>query len=434
MSIANFPAALQPIIQQGFLSRKFRKGLESRLGFREVAERKVFPNRVGQTITDTVRGLKAPITTPTSAAANTGLDNGIAPSSFAVEQFSMGIDQYDDSIDLNMVAAGVAIASQFVENSYVNGMQAKQSLDRLARNNLYFGTTSVGVLDVGGYLGGNTRVIDTLGAPATTVHVDDIRGFTNIIGPLGVVTAVSFGTPSVVAINGTAYTLVGVVPDGAGANVSTAPNGMSGVLNFTANVAVADATLNNPVVVSTAPVVLRPNNRKTTAALVAGDTLSMQVILKAVAQLRSNGVPAINGLYNCYLDEMQLLSLFADPQFQVLFRGAYDSKEFRQGEVFELLGVRYITTNEAPQQASLGAGSIHRAIICGKGALIEGDYENIGHSDIPDGDKALMEMVDGVCMVTREPLDRLKQIIAQSWYWIGGFALPSERSSDLMYY
>jgi len=34
--------------------------------------------------------------------------------------------------------------------------------------------------------------------------------------------------------------------------------------------------------------------------------------------------------------------------------------------------------------------------------------------------------VDGVAMVTREPLDRLQQIIAQSWYWIGGFCAPSD--------
>jgi len=33
-------------------------------------------------------------------------------------------------------------------------------------------------------------------------------------------------------------------------------------------------------------------------------------------------------------------------------------------------------------------------------------------------------------MVTREPLDRLKQIIAQSWYWIGGFALPTDVTAD----
>jgi hypothetical protein len=32
-------------------------------------------------------------------------------------------------------------------------------------------------------------------------------------------------------------------------------------------------------------------------------------------------------------------------------------------------------------------------------------------------------------MVTREPIDRLQQIIAQSWYWIGGFCAPSDTTT-----
>jgi hypothetical protein len=39
---------------------------------------------------------------------------------------------------------------------------------------------------------------------------------------------------------------------------------------------------------------------------------------------------------------------------------------------------------------------------------------------------SIVSMIDDVCMVTREPLDRLQQIIAQSWYWIGGFCVPSD--------
>ena len=36
MGIQNFPAALQPIIQQGFLEREFQQALRSRLGYRAV--------------------------------------------------------------------------------------------------------------------------------------------------------------------------------------------------------------------------------------------------------------------------------------------------------------------------------------------------------------------------------------------------------------
>ena len=31
--------------------------------------------------------------------------------------------------------------------------------------------------------------------------------------------------------------------------------------------------------------------------------------------------------------------------------------------------------------------------------------------------------------LTREAIDRLQQIIAQSWYWIGGFCAPSDTTT-----
>ena len=39
-------------------------------------------------------------------------------------------------------------------------------------------------------------------------------------------------------------------------------------------------------------------------------------------------------------------------------------------------------------------------------------------------------MIDNIAMVTREPLDRLQQIIAQSWYWIGGFCAPTDVTTN----
>jgi hypothetical protein len=42
---------------------------------------------------------------------------------------------------------------------------------------------------------------------------------------------------------------------------------------------------------------------------------------------------------------------------------------------------------------------------------------------------SIVTIVDDVAMVTREPIDRLQQIIAQSWYWIGGFCAPSDTTT-----
>lgn len=415
MGIQAFPAALQPIIQQGFLEREFQTGLRSRLGFRSIADREEFPNKIGETVTKTRRGLKAPVTAPLNPSKNTNLDNGLAPSGWTVEQYTLSIDMYGDTIDLNMVTQGVGIAKQFMANAQVNGVQAMQSLDRLARNALY-----------SGYLGGNTRVRTTLGAPGTTVAVDDIRGFQHVMVN-GVMVPVSSAHPITVVIGGESYSVVGVVADGT--NVSSAPGGISGTIMTSANVTVADGTGGNAIIASVAPVVIRAGGQKSSAGITDMDTLRMQDCLTAVATLRSNNVPTTEGgLYNCYLDDKQLLGLFRDDDFKLLYRGAYGSETYKTGQVIELLGLRFIPTNEAPQQ-TLGGVAIHRAVICGQGALVEGDYASTGYSDVGESD-SLRVMVDDVCMVTREPLDRLQQIIAQSWYWIGGFCLPTDVTAN----
>ena len=133
MPIQNMPASLQNAIQQGFLETEFRSGLTSAIGYRNIADRESVSINVGETVTKTRRGLKAPVTTPLSPSANTNLDNGITPTSQTIEQYVLGIDQYADSIDLNIVTSQVGIANQFLANAITNGVQARQSLDRLAR-------------------------------------------------------------------------------------------------------------------------------------------------------------------------------------------------------------------------------------------------------------------------------------------------------------
>lgn len=426
MGIQNFPAALQPIIQQNFLEREFHSGLQSRLGFRQIADRETFSIGIGESITKTRKGLKAPVTTPTTAAAvNSNLDNGMTASGWTVEQYSVTINQYNDTIDLNMVGSLVAIKSQFLANALTNGVQAAQSLDRLARNAFY-----------GAYLGGNTRVDTALGAPAATVHVDDIRGFTWVIyNGQQVAVADATGKRMTCVVGDSTYTLIGAAADEV--NVSTAPEGISGTLTFSGNVSVANGAVGKAVVSAVAPIVYRPNNRATTLDLVAGvDILGYDILLQAVATLRDNNVPGINGLYgelavyNCYLDNTHLLSLFRDEMFQLLYRGqGADDPVQKAAFVEQLLGIRFKPTTEAPQQ-TLSGTVIKRAAVVGKGALIEGDYEATGYNNLGNDNDGLKVLVDGVCMVTREPLDRLQQIVAQSWYWIGGYGIPTDITAN----
>lgn len=418
MSIQNFPASLQPIIQQGFLEREFAQALRSRLGYRAVADRVMIAAGIGETLTKTRAGLKPSVTTPIVPASNTNFDNGLTPTSWGVEQYTITMNHYAATTDLNVVTERVGIASQFLQNAYINGEQAARSLDELARNALF-----------AAYLGGNTRVRATLSAAGPNVTVDDIRGFQTVFVN-GVQQPVSGTNPLTVQIGNNSYTLVATAADAS--NQSTAPGGVSGVLTLSANVTVADGTSGNSVLAANASTIVRPAQRANTALVAASDTLTMSNLLDAVAKLRMNAVPEINGAYNCYLDPVSARQLFADPDFKQLFQGATSANQvFKNGMTNDFLGLRFVPTTEALVQPhpSLAGLMVRRPIICGQGALIEGDFAGMGATDVAPTD-SIVTMVDGIAMVTREAIDRLQQIIAQSWYWIGGFCAPSDTTTN----
>jgi hypothetical protein len=418
MGIQNFPLALQPIIQQGFLEREFAQALKSRLGYRACADRVQIAVGIGETVTKTRVGLKPSVTTPLQPSINTNLDNGLTPMGWGVEQYTLTINHYAATTDLNMVTSRVGIASQFLQNAYANGEQAARSLDELARNALF-----------SSYFGGNTRVRTTLGSAGTAVAVDDIRGFQTAF-IYGAQQTVSASNPLTVTIGTNAYTLIGATADVT--NISTAPNGASGVVTFSGNVSISDGTAGNAVIATNASVIVRPSQRATTTALTATDILTMSNLLDAVTKLRMNAVPEIDGAYNCYLDPVSARQLFSDPDFKQLFQGATSANQvFRQGMTNDFLGLRFIPTTEAFVQPHpvLPGLMVRRPIVCGQGALIEGDFAGMAADDVAPKD-SIVAVVDDVAMVTREPIDRLQQIIAQSWYWMGGYCAPSDTTTN----
>jgi len=418
MGIQNFPSVLQPIIQQGFLEREFEQALVSRLGYRACADRQDIAVGIGETLTKTRAGLKPAVTIPLSPAMNTNLDNGLTPGNWGVEQYTITINHYAATADLNMVTSRVGIASQFLQNAYTNGEQAARSLDELARNALY-----------SAYFGGNTRVRQTLGSPGSSVAVDDLRGF-QFSFVNGVQQTVSALNPLTVTIGANPYAAVGSTPDTT--NVSSTWGGISGVLTLANTVSIADGTSGNTVLAATASSVIRPSGRGNASQLTASDTLTMSCLLDSVARLRVNAVPEIEGAYNCYLDPVSSRQLFGDPDFKQLFQGATSANQvFRKGMTNDFLGLRFMPTTEVfvQQHPLLANVMIRRPIICGAGALIEGDFAGMAADDVAPSD-SIVTLVNGVAMVTREPIDRLQQIIAQSWYWIGGFCAPSDTTTN----
>ena len=431
MGINNLPSTLQSIIQQGYLEREFQQALRAELGFRAIADREPFMAGIGETITKTRTGLLPAVTTPLAPPANTDISSGLTPQNYGVEQYTLAVYQYAANQMLNIVTSRSAIDDLYLKNAVTLAEQAARSVDTLAQATI-FAT----------YMGGNSRVTTTLGAAGPTVHVDDIRGFQYTWNAEGQPVPVSSASTVSVTVGNDVYTLSGAVADAT--NVSTAPGGISGSLSFTGNVTVADATAGNAVVSAVAPVVLRPADATsnamagTTLAIssasdVNGGKLTMQMVLNAKATMKANGVPPVTatGNYIFYADPLQMTGLYTDPAFQFFFRGRPDSSEYRRGLVAEMLGVDIVETNINPVQALAGVGTVRRGILCGQGALVEGVFTREGYAKASEaGDDAMITIVDDIAHITREPLDALKQVVTQTWNYIGGFAVPSDINTN----
>lgn len=435
-SFTNFPASLAAILQTGFLEREGEEGLDSVLAYRRAALRETVPARLGETLTRTRKGRKAPITQALNPVSNTGLDNGLTPGSFSIEQYSFTMSEYADTVDTNMMQDLAGIFNQMVANSRNNGVQAAQSLERIARAKLF-----------GAYLGGNTRVRTDLGASSTTTaHVDDIRGFTTVLVG-GVVTPISSSNPITVtetamSSGGVAQSLNVTAATADATNQSSVPDGLSGVLTFTA----ATSPVNLDALVGiNAPKVLRPFGKLTTAALSGQDVFTFGLCEDSVAYLRDNGVPPMmDGSYHIILDNTSMRQLWADQDFKVLFAGRADSREYRDGDIVRMLGMTFIPTTEAYIQPALtqyngatygaaGSGNgvairVRRPIVMGAECLIQGDFEGLEDWLNRDGVTPIGDafLVNGVAQIIRPPLDRLQQTASQTWTWIGDFAVPTD--------
>lgn len=440
----NFPSALANILQQGFLERQFREGLDSVLAYRREAVEEMVPARIGVTMTMTRTGRFKPKDRPFDPTANTGLDNGMTPQTYSDEQYSLTMLEYGDTADVNMKQDLAAIANTMFTNSRNLGVQAAQSRERIARRILF-----------GAYLGGNTSVRTDLGAGGTTTcHVDDVRGFQTLLVN-GVVTSVSGSHP--LSVVETAMTAGGVnqtlsvtsVAEDA-TNESQCPGGISGTLTFTA----ATTPVNgDQLLAANAPKILRPSNRGTSALIKASDVLTLGLVLDAVTYLRDNAVPPMmSGTYHLILDNTSMRQLFADQDFKVAYAGRYQSQEYRDGEIITLLGVTYIPTTETIIQqantmqdgvdgngdpvfiastatgAALVSNRIRRPILMGGESLIEGNFDGNETWLDRDGINPMHDVfiVNHVSHIIRPPLDRLAQVASMSWDWIGDYSVPTD--------
>ena len=436
-----FPTNNTNSIQLDMLERAFLDSLNPVLAYRNIADQEDFPGKIGETLTKTKAGLMVPNITPLNPATNTNLDNGLTPTNYGTEQYTLSIAQYAQlAYPINLMDDERTIAKFFIRNTENLGIAQASAIDFLARNALY-----------NSYMGGNTVVTATLGAPATTVQVNDVRGFQALMVN-GNSVPVSIANPLEVEINGNTYNIVGHTVDVVNVSTALITGGISGTLTADANIAVLDGTAGNAILSINSPLIIRPNGRLSTSEIVSSDLLTFDAIQSAVTYLRNNNVmpSASSGLYHCYLEGTSMQQLFKDPAFQILYRGTtLENEVYKNAYISEGLGVKFYQTTQAPiQTPQPGAAvpvlqTIRRPILCGQGALVEpvfttgvnavrarGKIGNFSEGTF-DNKSSWGLMTEraaqgGSYMYVRPPIDALGQVTTQTSSYIGGFTAPTD--------
>ena len=428
---SNVPAAVANAIQQGFLKEEFERALKGRRAYALCASPEPVRCRKGNTLTLTRESGLAPKTAPISQSGkSSNLDNGLSSDVFSIEQYTLTMNEYAATADLNLLDDEVVIANQAFTYARAQGEQAMSTLEGLARSAL---------LNAG--MAGNTRIINNSGgglgndgAPATThCQVDDIRGFQYVLVS-GVKTPVS-GTNTLsvseIANGGSGVTqtltVTGVAVDTTNVSSALAVGGISGVLTFnSATLPVAGDIM----IAANSSTMIRPNGRLATHLLTAQDVFTTGAAFDMSVCLDNNGVPRFGDDYLCFVSPTSHRQLFADPSFERAYQGQYDADTMRKGVLTSHQGITYVKTNFALRQAA-GSGvtvNVERPIMVGKDVLIRGDFEGLEQFVARKGTSEVhqMELIDGVIFNIRDALDRAGQFVAMTWDTVIDFQVPTD--------
>lgn len=442
------PSQVLDLVQQGLIEREFHDGLFPNLAYRAEFMAEQWEGNTGTEILMTRAGLLAPIVTPNTP----GMDP--VPQNVPFEQWSMKLDQYAGTIDTDMPTSAVAISNLFLRNIHQLGLQAGQSVNRVARNVLFKS-----------YLSGQTTMLAAAVAGATTVRVSSLNGFTDVVIPGSTVrpqgVSVAFPLPCVFGSGSSkeVKNVIGYTPDD--------PTDLYGPGTLTLSAGLTNnQAVRAPVVSAYAPKVLRANGGDSVDAIGASDTLSLQQVINACALLRrANVQPHEDGNYHAHISPLSQAQVYADPVFQRLNQSLPEGMAYKEGFLGTLSGVAFFMNNESPELTNSGqlvdtsaaTGSsltgkyakeigaeivngfgtqIGRVMITGRGVGYEryldesmyvteaGTTGKIGEFSVSNNGISIL--TERIRLVIRAPLDRLQQKVAASWSITTGFAIPSD--------
>lgn len=438
--VQGIPASVLEMIQDRTLERAFHDSLFPKLLYRGEALPEEWPVNLGETQVFSRPGLLPAVSTPLVPGTDP------APQTMALEQWEITAEQFAGTIDTHMPSSAVAAASLFLRNAQQLGLQAGQSMNRLVRNVLFRS-----------YIGGHTVNTVAIAAPTNQIQVASLNGFRTVL--------VNGRPTPVSAVNTLQVNIATVGNRNVTAVVPADPADPDGPGTITVDgAAINPLALRSAILAFNRPTIIRSGGGTSVDALAAADVLTLQDLINAVARLRLMNVPPFSdGFYHVHLDPTSEAQIFADQAFQRLNTSLPDYIHYREAALGHLLGMLFFRNSENPRIANSGATTatggtglysreiagetqnnngaveVHRALVLGMGASYEkflpesaylseaGALGKIGEFAIVNNGLAID--IERVRYIIRAPLDRLQQVVAQSWSWTGAFAVPSDFTS-----
>jgi len=442
LALQGIPSQIVNLLQDRTLERVFHDALFPRMLYRAEARPEDWQANLGERMIFTRAGAIPVDTRPLIPGQDP------VPSTYATEQWEAEAAQFGKTIDTHLPSSYVALASLFLRNTQQLGLNSAQTMNRLTRDPLFRA-----------YLGGEAMIATAALAAATAIRVTTLNGFTQQIlnGRLAPVSAanplaISFSTAE------PANTVIGATPDN-----PAEPNG-SGTLTLGAAL-VAGLALRVGVFAASRTRRLRVGAGATVDALTAANILTLNDCIAAVSRLRAQNVPPHpDGRYHVHLTPLAEAEIFQDNHWQRLHQSLPDSAPYRELGIGEAVGCYFYRNTENPDLSTVdlsrlqtdagGAGGarlapefggeisnaaglpIQRVMVTGGGAIYEkyideskfiteaGVTGKIGQFSIVNGGVAVMTR--RIRFILRAPLDRLQQVVAQSWSWSGDFPIPSD--------
>lgn len=441
--VAGFSEQTLRIVQEGLLERTFHHALFPELLFASLAEFEEWPANTGTEIFMTRKGLLEPSPRPRTP----GVDP--TPKTSIYEQWAARLNPYNDTIDTHMPTAVVSSINTFLADVHSLGLQAGQSINRVARNALYRA-----------YLSGHTVTTASALSADTSIRVAALNGFTDVItrGVQVRPAPVSSASPLLITIAGITGTrgVIAAIPDDA-----NDPEG-PGTLLLDAALG-ANIAARAPVLSSARPLIIRAGGGNSIDAIGAGDIVTLQDFIEAVGRLRDQNVrPMPDGTFHAHITNSTNSQLFADPAFQSAARGQIDGQRYRSGFIGQVAGISFFINNETPNRTNAGARlatgtnafysldiaaettnengvQIARPILVGQGALYErgldesqytteaGTTGKIGEFQIVNA--GVQVMTERIRLILRAPLNRLQDKVSATWSKSTSFPVPSDVGS-----